>query len=57
MGLCVFSKLMQDVYGNTALVEARYCGHVKIARVLLDHGAGANVDHQNKVIATSIKSN
>ena len=46
----MFSKHMQDVYGNTALVEARYGGHVKTAMVLLDHGAGANMDDQNMVI-------
>jgi ankyrin repeat protein len=44
---CVFSKLMQDVYGNTALINACQHGHVETARVLLDHGAVT--DYQNKV--------
>ena len=44
---CVFSKLMQDENGNTALIEACQGGHVESARILLDHGA--NVDHQNNV--------
>ena len=43
----VFSKLMQDEDGDTALIEACAGGHVETARILLDHGA--NVDHQNKV--------
>jgi ankyrin repeat protein len=44
---CVFSKLIQDMYGNTPLINACRRGHVETARVLLDHGA--NVDYQNKV--------
>ena len=44
---CMFTKLMQDKYGYTALVVACRRGHVETARVLLDHGA--NVDHQNNV--------
>ena len=43
----VFSKLMQDKDGNTALIKACGGGHVETARVLLDHGA--NIDHQNNV--------
>ena len=43
----MFSKLMQDVNGNTALMEACQRGHVETAMVLLDHGA--IVDQQNKV--------
>jgi hypothetical protein len=41
---CVFSKLTQDVYGNTPLISA--CQH-ETARVLLDHGAA--MDYHNKV--------
>jgi ankyrin repeat protein len=44
---CVFSKLMQDEDGNTALIMACQRGHVETARVLLDHGAAT--DYQNKV--------
>ena len=44
---CVFSKLMQDKNGDTALIEAREGGYVETSRVLLDHGA--IVDHHNKV--------
>ena len=44
---CVFSKLMQDESGNTALIKACADGRVETARVLLDNGA--NVDHQKKV--------
>ena len=43
----MFSKLMQDKNGDTALIKACEHGHVETARVLLDHGA--NVDHQNIV--------
>ena len=43
----MFTKLMQDEKGNTALIKACRRGHVETARVLLDHGA--NVDHQNNV--------
>ena len=38
---------MQDVRGNTALIQACGRGHVETAMVLLDHGA--IVDQQNKV--------
>ena len=48
----MFSKLVQDKLGNTALIKACQYGRVETARVLLDHGA--NVDHQNKVIPSSI---
>ena len=44
---CVFSKLIQDVDGDTALITACEHGFVKIARVLLDNRAA--MDHQNKV--------
>ena len=44
---CMFSKLLQDVYGDTALIQACRDGFIETARVLLDHGA--NVDHQNNV--------
>ena len=44
---CVFSKLMQDKYGNTALIKACEGGHVETARILLDYGT--NIDHQNNV--------
>ena len=44
---CVFSKLMQDDVGNTALILACQCGHVETARILLD--SGTNIDHQNNV--------
>ena len=44
---CMFSKLVQDESGTTALIQACERGHVETARVLLDHGA--NVDHQNNV--------
>ena len=44
---CMFSKLVQDEDGDTALIQACQYGHVETARVLLDHGA--NVDHQNNV--------
>ena len=44
---CVFSKFMQDIIGNTALIKACRYGHVETAKVLLDHGA--NVEHQNNV--------
>ncbi len=46
---CVFSKLMQDGDGNTALIMTCERGCVETARVLLDHGA--NVDYRNKVKA------
>ena len=42
-----FIQLVQDDEGNTALIQACQGGHVKTARVLLDHGA--NVNYQNKV--------
>ena len=42
----VFSKFMQDKYGDTALIQACRHGDVETAMVLLDHGA--NVDHQNE---------
>ena len=51
MVLSVFSKLMQDKYGNTALIQACQYGHVETARILLDNGA--NVDHQNNVSTCS----
>jgi ankyrin repeat protein len=38
---------MQDVYGNTPLIQACQRGHIETARVLLDHGAAR--DHCNKV--------
>ena len=44
---CVFSKLMQDEDGDTALIKACRHGDVETARVLLDRGA--NVDQQNEV--------
>ena len=44
---CMFSKLVQDEDGDTALIQACQYGHVETARVLLDHGA--NFDHQNNV--------
>ena len=44
---CVFTKLVQDEDGDTALIKACWNGHAETARVLLDHGA--NVDHQNNV--------
>ena len=44
---CVFTKLVQDENGDTALIQTCWNGHVETARVLLDHGA--NVDHQNNV--------
>ena len=44
---CMFSKFIQDMIGNTALIRACQGGHVETARVLLDHGAV--VDHQNNV--------
>ena len=44
---CVFSKLMQDNVGNTALIEACEGGHVETARMLLDYGT--NIDHQTNV--------
>ena len=43
----MFTKLMQDEDGNTALIQACRRRHAETARVLLDHGA--NVDHQNNV--------
>ena len=44
---CVFSKLMQDVSGNTPLIMACREEHVETARVLVGHRA--NVDQQNNV--------
>ena len=44
---CVFSKLMQDNDGYTALIEACRRGNVETARILLDYGA--NIDHHNNV--------
>ena len=44
---CVFSKLLQDWSGYTALIQACYRGHTETVRVLLDHGA--NVDQQDNV--------
>ena len=43
---CVFSKFIQDEYGDTALIQACRRGQVETVRVLLDHGV--NVDYQNK---------
>ena len=43
----MFSKLMQDENGDTALIKACEGGHFETARVLLDYGA--NVDQQNIV--------
>ena len=39
--------IMQDVKGNTALIQACDDEYIETARVLLDHGA--SVDHRNKV--------
>ena len=44
---CVFSKLMQDNRGYTALILACRRGHVETARILLDYDT--NIDHQNNV--------
>ena len=44
---CMFSKLMQNKDGDTALIQACHHRHVETARVLLDHKA--HVDHQNNV--------
>jgi ankyrin repeat protein len=38
---------MQDEIGDISLINACQGGHVKTARVLLDHGAAT--DHRNKV--------
>jgi ankyrin repeat protein len=43
----VFTKFMQDVSGNTPLINACQAGFVETARILLDHGAGT--DFKNKV--------
>ena len=41
------SQLMQDKFGDTALIAASQEGHIKCATVLLKHGA--NVNYQRKV--------
>ena len=46
LSVCIL-KLMQDKWGDTALIKACQRGHVETATVLFDHGA--NVNHQNKV--------
>ena len=43
----VLSQLMQDEFGNTALIAASQEGHLSTAALLLDHGA--DVNKQNKV--------
>ena len=43
----VLSQLMQDEFGETALVAAVNQGHLTTAALLLDHGA--DVNKQNKV--------
>jgi ankyrin repeat protein len=45
---CLFSKLMQDVNGNTPLIDAYQRGLVETARVLLDHGAAT--DYRNNKV-------
>ena len=44
---CVFSNLVQDADGDTALITACEHGFIEIAKVLLEHGAA--MDYQNKV--------
>ena len=41
------SQLMQDEFGETALIAASQEGHLTTAALLLDHGA--DVNKQNKV--------
>ena len=41
------SHLMQDKFGDTALMAASQKGHLECATVLLKHKA--DVNHQNKV--------
>ena len=41
------SQLMQDEFGETALIAASHQGHLSTAALLLDHGA--DVNKQNKV--------
>ena len=43
----VLSQLMQDEFGETALIAASREGHLTTAALLLDHGA--DVNKQNKV--------
>ena len=43
----VLSQLMQDEFGDTALIAAVDQGHITTAALLLDHGA--DVNKQNKV--------
>ena len=43
----VLSQLMQDEFGETALIAAINKGHLSTAALLLDHGA--DVNKQNKV--------
>ena len=43
----VLSQLMQNEFGNTALIAAVEQGHISTAALLLDHGA--DVNKQNKV--------
>ena len=52
--LCVYlfihvalSHLMQNEFGDTALIAASYQGHIECATVLLKHRA--DVNYQNKV--------
>ena len=43
----VLSQLMQDEFGDTALIAASAHGQITTAALLLDHGA--DVNKQNKV--------
>ena len=43
----ILSQLMQNEFGNTALIAAVEQGHISTAALLLDHGA--DVNKQNKV--------
>ena len=43
----VLSQLMQNEFGDTALIAASEQGHIKCATVLLKHGA--DVNYQRKV--------
>ena len=44
---------MQNMYGDTPLINACRDGHVKTARVLVEHRA--NVDQQNNVSSIIVR--
>ena len=46
----VLSQLMQDKFGETALIAASLSGHLSTAALLLDHGADANKQRKVRLL-------